>query len=198
MTENNEYEQLEMQFRQVKTWDDLVQMAADMRKADDELKFALGDLVRLACPARKSGRPALSGQPDGSRAETLTALAAAMDIDRSELSNLAANAEFWNLDVRGEIPPTSSWRHCAKARKASGWKPGKPASGEQVQVAFEALFSLEEKPREKPERSLESLAHSVVRVCDLMLARRPELGDALSVVERTRKEWKEMQEWIST
>lgn len=194
----NDLGQLEQQFRQVKSWDDGLQLAADMRKADDELKLGLGDLVRYLCPSRKGGRPAINGVPEGSRMQTLTALSGAMDIERSELSNLANNAEFWNLTVRGELPASASWRALAKARKASGWKPGQPPTPRQVADAFDALYADAEKPHETPERSLESMVKGVINLCDKLLARRSELGsDARPIIERTRKDWKDMAEWIS-
>lgn len=149
----------------VKTYEDVIARMIEMRETRDEMSFAMGDLVLLVC-VRKIGRPA-----DEDNNKTIGALADEIGEDRPVLSALAANAEFYNPKLRLKIPPQISWRQCAKARKASGWRPGEPVTVEHRRRAMSMLFrTADNAPRSvKHERTLVDEIDNALAALDKVL-----------------------------
>lgn len=153
-------------FEHIQTWEDGVAQGITFREKLDQTKFDLGDLVNFMCPSRKSGRP----KDDEKARYTLTAFAGDIREDRSTLSQLASNAEFWPEDWRSELPPQLSWRQLARARVDSGWRRGMKPTEEHRQKAFDVLIEMTEGEYEKPktERKLEAgdYARRIIKACE--------------------------------
>lgn len=97
-----------------------VAAGARYRKAGDEQKWALGDLVVEFCKTfdveLKPGRPAA-----GATGPTLTGWARDIGDRTTRLSECGKTAEFYPDNVRGhEDYKDLSWSHFNKARQASG------------------------------------------------------------------------------
>lgn len=125
------------EFSHIESWDDVVSCAADLRVDLDNYKFRMGDLVNFACPKRKTGRP-----KDDDDKWNISSLAGSIGEDRSTLSQLANNAEFWHPGIREEIPPQVSWRQLARSRVDSGWRPGKPVTNDYLTKALRLVLQM--------------------------------------------------------
>lgn len=139
------------EFAHIESWDEVVSEAADLRVEMDNKKFRLGALVNFSCP-RKAGRPA--GDDDR---WNVSSLAASIGEDRAVLSQLASNEEFWNKDIREELPPQVSWRQLARVRVDSGWRPGKPVGTEQLQFALDGIIKIADGVYERPEKKVQNV-----------------------------------------
>lgn len=121
-------------------WEDSVAIGIDLREEMDERRWDMGALVNYVCPSRKSGRP----REDAAQVRTLTEFAKEIGEDRSTLSQLASNDEFYTEEMRAELPPQLSWRELAKARTRSGWRRGQKVAEEHRQEAFKVILEMAE------------------------------------------------------
>lgn len=137
------------EFSHIESWDDVVSCAADLRVDLDSYKFRMGDLVNFACPKRKTGRP-----KDDDDKWNISSLAGSIGEDRSTLSQLANNAEFWHPGIREEIPPQVSWRQLARARVDSGWRPGKPVTNDYLTKALRLVLQMADGIYERKKKEL--------------------------------------------
>ena len=135
-------------------WEDLICAGIAAREERDECSWRLGDLANLACT-----HPAQGGRPKAGEKEwTKSAFALAIGEQREVISALAANSEFFTLDMRAEVPPQVSWRMCSEARRRSGWRPGVAIEPVHRERAFK--FILEFADRAYPTLSPEARARS--------------------------------------
>lgn len=144
-------------FTHIESWDEVISVAADLRQDLDQNKFKLGALVNTFCPRRPTGRPS-----DDDDRWNISSLAGSIGENRSTLSMLAANEEFWR-EYLDEIPPQVSFRQLHEARTSTGWKPGKVVEQEQIQSALDAIIKMADGTWEKPKKerkdpALETLA----------------------------------------
>jgi len=134
---------------QYATWEDAITTGIELREQRDALSFGLGDLALEVC----GGRNPEGGRP-GHESHTLSEYARAICEDRSRLSGLVANSEFWPKSERADIPPNVSWYHLSEARRRSGWRPGNPITAEHKARAWNFVneyASVEEYPPRPPD-----------------------------------------------
>ena len=128
-------------FSELKTAEDVVQVAAELREQADEGRWLLGALANWFVPHRKSGRPIAE------EIHTISWIARQIGIPRSVLSSYASNWAFWG-DVHEEIPLGISWHSASMARQRVGWRPGQYVTDDIRGQAFALLEAwLEEPPK---------------------------------------------------
>lgn len=125
-------------FSHLQTWEEFIQVGGELREKGDSVKWDLGDCA-LECCQRSIGRPGTDSQR-----RTITEFAKAIGEDRPVISNLIANAEFFDAAARAQIPLQLSWRQTANARRrgAPDWKPGERVTRRMRQAALSILFRM--------------------------------------------------------
>lgn len=133
--------------KQITSWDVGTSIGVELKANLDQTHISLGVLANTLCPTRKAGNP-LWKKDEG---QTLTALASAIGVDRTWLSNAASNAKFWE-DHLDQIPVQASIGQLNAARKLVDWKPGKKVTAAMRKEAVRYLQGLiEPDEAEEPE-----------------------------------------------
>ena len=131
----------------IDTWDTGVSVGTDFKFDLDRTHLNLGILVNHLCPIRKAGKPLKEN-----KAQTVTALAKAISIDRVWLSNAASNARFFD-GVYDKIPPQASIQDLNKGRRLSGWSPGADRDPFKYEMKIAMAYlegQVDEQPKEDP------------------------------------------------
>ncbi len=160
----------------IDSWDTGVSVGTDLKADLDITHLNFGILANHLCPIRKAGKPNKEN-----KAQTLTALAKAISVDRSWLSNAASNARFFD-GVYDDIPPQASIQDLNKARRLSGWKPrlDRDPFKYEMKIAMAYLEGqTDEQPKEDP------TAISYVRGARSKLARALEHDTPLEEPDKT-------------
>lgn len=149
---------VKVSFDKLETWEEVITAAQELRQQGDRVKWELGDLVLEKC-LRATGRPANAEEA----VRTVSALAQAIGEQRSMLSHLANNSDFYPRALRKKIPPQVSWRQCAEARKLSGWKPGTPITDKHRTEAMKAITQIAElSPKRSGGQGIEALVNKAL------------------------------------
>jgi hypothetical protein len=138
--------------------------------------MSLGVLGLHLCPIRKAG-----GQDPENQSQTVTALAKAIGIDRSWLSNAISNAQFYAGHYE-DLPPQATIGQLNRGRKLTGWtvKLEKPPTKTQIKKAMKYLEDeVDEPPRIAP------TAISYVRAARAKLVKVLEHEEPLPPKEKT-------------
>ncbi|KKN64491.1 hypothetical protein LCGC14_0491040 [marine sediment metagenome] len=119
----------------IDTWDTGVSVGTDLKENLDTVHMSLGVLGLHLCPIRKAG-----GQDPENQSQTVTALAKAIGIDRSWLSNAISNAQFYAGHYE-DVPPQATIGQLNRGRKLTGWttKLDKPPTKTQIKKAMKYL-----------------------------------------------------------
>lgn len=133
-----------IRLKDIDTWDVGISVGTDLKGNLDQTHLNLGILANHLCPVRKAGRKSKEN-----KSQTVSALADAIGIDRSWLSNAAGNAEFF-VDHYDEIPPQASIGMLNRARKITGWKTGQPVTKKAMAKALKYLAGKVDEPMKIP------------------------------------------------
>ena len=154
-------------FKHLRSWDEIIGAGAELAMNVLVHHFAIGDLALYACPTRSAGRPAEADKP-----KTLTALARAIGLDRSTVSNAAANAEFWRGAARKQLPLQATLGLLSRARKATGWKPGEKPIPDQLAMAEGIILGEIEAPKLPTELNVLGILRSIKAKIELLFSDR--------------------------
>jgi len=152
-------------FSHLRSWDEITQAGIELAMNVMVHHFAIGDLAMYACPTRSAGRPAEADKP-----KTLTALAKAIGLDRSTVSNAAANSEFWRGAARTKLPLQATLGLLSKARKATGWKPGEKPTPDQLAMAEGIILGEIEAPKPTKELNVLGILRSIKAKIELLFS----------------------------
>lgn len=130
----------------IDTWDTGVSVGTDLKEDLDRTHLNLGILANHLCPIRSVGAP-----EKGNPKQTISALAKAIGVVRSWLSNAANNAKFFDGHY-DKIPPQASIQELNRARIVTEWKPasGKQPTKAQVKMAMAYLEGKVDEPDQEP------------------------------------------------
>ncbi len=130
----------------IDTWDTGVSVGTDLKENLDTVHMSLGVLGLHLCPIRKAG-----GQDPENQSQTVTALAKAIGIDRSWLSNAISNAQFYAGHYE-DVPPQATIGQLNRGRKLTGWttKLDKPPTKTQMKKAMKYLEGEVDEPAKVP------------------------------------------------
>ena len=117
---------------ELKTFDERMAYYADVRTERDAHTWRLGYGAFTECPERPNGgRPAPTDF-------TIAKFAAMLGEKSGPVGEYRNNFAFWK-NCFSHIPENASWRQCADARRASGWRPGMVVTAVHLKHALEIL-----------------------------------------------------------
>lgn len=166
----------------IDTWDVGVSVGTDLKEDLDRTHLNLGILANHLCPIRKAGEP-----KKDNKAQTLTALAKAIGVDRSWLSNAANNAEFFE-SVYEEIPAQSSIRELNTARRLTEWKSiyELEPTKSQLKMAMAYLEGKVDDPPKVPPTAIAYVRGAVGKLAKALEHDEPLQPDEVTIVEKAK------------
>ena len=116
----------------LKTFDERMAYYADVRVERDLRTWILGCGAFMECPENPNG-----GRP-GPSDFTIAKFSAMLGEKPGPMGEYRNNFAFW-MGHFSPIPENASWRQCADARRASGWRPGMVVTPAHLKHALEIL-----------------------------------------------------------
>ena len=166
----------------IDTWDAGCSVGTDLKEDLDRTHLNLGILANHLCPGRKAG----ARSPEN-KAQTVSALANAIGIDRSWLSNAANNARFFEGHY-DDVPPQASIGQLNKARKLSGW----PAREErepykyEMKIAMAYLEGQVDEPPKVPPTAISYVRAARGKLTKVLEHEEPLPSDEVTIVESAK------------
>ena len=166
----------------IDSWDIGVSVGTDLKQDLDRTHLNLGILANHLCPIRKAGEP----KPEN-KAQTLTALAKAIGVDRSWLSNAANNAEFFE-SIYEKIPPQASIKELNAARRLTEWKSKneKKPTKSQLKMAMAYLEGKVDEPDKVPPTAVSYVRGAISKLAKVLEHGEPLEPEEVTTVEKVK------------
>src|SRR3990167_6998256 len=156
----------------LETFDERMAYYADVRVERDLRTWILGYGAFTECQDKPAG-----GRPLPTDF-TIAKFAAMLGEKVGPIGEYRNNYAFWLWGGAFElIPDNASWRQCADARRASGWRPGMEVTGEHIQHAVEILIQKVDNAEPRPLDTRPLWAREIERASTLLTraASRPDM-----------------------
>lgn len=167
---------------EIDSWDLGVSIGTDLKEDLDRTHLNLGILANHLCPIRKAGEP-----KKGNKQQTVTALAKAVGIDRSWLSNAANNAEFFET-VYEDIPPQATIKELSAARRLTGWKSSneRPPTKKQIKMAMAYLAGKVDEPNKVPPTAASYVLAARGKLAKVLEHKEPLPPKEVTIIEKSK------------
>ena len=166
----------------IDTWDMGVSLGTDLKEDLDRTHLNLGILANHLCPVRRAG-----ARSKDNRSQTITALAKAIGIGRSWLSNAAANAAFY-AGYYDKVPPQANINELSKARKITEWKPNqdKKPTKTQIKLAMAFLDGQVDEPEKIPPTAISYVRAARAKLIRALEHEEPLESSEVTIVEKAK------------
>lgn len=166
----------------IDTWDLGVSVGTDLKEDLDTVHLSLGILANHLCPVRKSGKRSKKNQ-----AQTISALAKEIGIDRSWLSNAANNATFFEGRYE-DLPPQATIGQLNRARKLTGWTPKleQPPTKTQMKKAMKYLEGEVDEPAKVPPTALSYVRAARGKLIKVLEHEKPMPAKDVAIIEKAK------------
>ena len=164
----------------LQTFDERMAYYADIRVERDIKTWILGKGAYDECPENPNGgRPAPTDF-------TLAKFAAILGEKPGPVREYRNNYAFWKFEFES-IPENASWRQCADARRASGWRPGMEVTDLHIKHAVEFLCKKVDLITTFPPDPRPAWRRKLDRACEMLtgIAADPETPALVALAIRT-------------